>query len=60
MLLPKFLHVLKNGQVLLEHTPPGIGGSPNNFVQRGLKNWLQMQRIGLHNFGAKWSSLTKF
>jgi len=39
---PKFLHALGNHQVLLVHPHRGRG-SPYNFFQKGVKNWLKMQ-----------------
>ena len=40
--VPKFLHALKNDQVLLAHPPPPGTGPPYNFFQKGVKNWLKM------------------
>jgi len=54
---PKFLHALKNDQILLAH-PHWIQCPPYNFL-RGVPNWLEMYNLRLYNFGAKGSSLTK-
>jgi len=57
---PKFLHALENDQVLLAHPPPnGDGGPPYNFFQRGVKNWLKMQKMSAYNFGVRVCSPTK-
>jgi len=41
ILHPKILHVAQNGQVLLAHTPKGMGVPPTIFFQWGVKNWLK-------------------
>jgi len=55
----KFLHALENDQVLLAHPPPGTAAPPYNFFQRGVKNWLKMQKMSAYNFGVRGCSPTK-
>jgi len=46
---PKFLHVLENDQVLLSHSPPGMGAPLTTFFKRGSKIGLKWN---------KWSIIT--
>jgi len=39
---PKFLHALKNDQVLLAHSPPGTAAPFTPFFKGGVKNWLKI------------------
>ena len=46
---PKFLHVLENDQVLLMHTPWGIG-IPLTIFLKGVQNWLKISILDVRTF----------
>jgi len=44
---PKFLHALKNDQVLLAHPPPGTGAPLTTFFKGGSKIGLKCNKLAL-------------